>query len=43
MEQIQLENGLPKETVTAVTMIYKNPKAMIRSFDGDTDFFDIVF
>ena len=29
-----------KEIVTAITMIYKNTKAMVRSPDGDTDFFD---
>ena len=33
--------GLPKETVTAKMMHYKNTKAMIRSSDGETDF-DIV-
>ena len=37
MEQIFLAYGLPKETVTAIMMLYKNTKA-----GGDTDFFDIV-
>ena len=42
MEQILLANDLPKETVTATMMLYKNTKAMIRSLDGDTNFFNIV-
>ena len=42
MEQILLTNGLPKETVTAIMMFYKNTKAKVRSPDEDTDFFDIV-
>ena len=41
MEQILLEYGLPKEIVSAIMMLYKNTKAMVRSPDGDTDFFDI--
>ena len=41
MEQILLANGLPKETVTAVTMLYRNMKVKVCSPDGDTDFFDI--
>ena len=39
MEQIQLAYGLPKETVAAIMMLYKDTKAMVRSPDGDTDFF----
>ena len=42
MEQTLLACGLPKETFTAVTTIYKNTKAMVCSLDGDTDLFDIV-
>ena len=42
MEQILLAYGLPKETVTAIMMLYKDTKAMVRSPDGDTDFFDIT-
>ena len=34
--------GLPKETVTAVIMSYKNMKPLFLSPDSDTDFFDIV-
>ena len=42
MEQILLAYGLPIETVTAIMMLYINVKVMVRSPDGDTDFFDIV-
>ena len=42
MEQILLVNGLPKETVAAIMMLYRNTKVKARSVDGDTDYFDIV-
>ena len=42
MEQILLAYGLPKETVTAIMMLYKNMKVKVRSPNGDTDYFDIV-
>ena len=42
MKEILLEYGLPKETVTAVEMFLKNMKAMIRSTDVDTEFFENV-
>ena len=42
MEQILLANGLPKETVSAIMMLYRNTKVKVRSPDGDTDDFDIV-
>ena len=42
MEQILLAYGLPKETVAAIMMLYRNTKVKVRSPDGDTDFFDIV-
>ena len=42
MEQILLANGLPKETVAAMMMLYRNTKMKVRSPDGDTDYFDIV-
>ena len=42
MEQILLTDGLPKETITAIIMLYKNMKVKVRSPDGDTDYFDIV-
>ena len=42
MEQILLAYGLPKETVAAITILYKNTKVKVRSPDGDTEHFDIV-
>ena len=34
--------GTPKETVAAITILYKNTKVKVRSPDGDTEYFDIV-
>ena len=42
MEQILLDFSLPKETVAAMMMLYKNTKVKVCSSDGDTDYFDIV-
>ena len=42
MEQILLAYGLPKETVAAITILYRNTKVKVRSPDGDTEYFDIV-
>ena len=42
MEQILLTYGLPKETVAAIMMLYRNTKVKFRSLDGDTHYFDIV-
>ena len=42
MEQILLTYGLPKETISAIIMLYKNTKVKVRSPDGDKDYFDIV-
>ena len=42
MEQILLAYGPPKETVTAIMILYRNTKVKVRSPDGDTDYFDIV-
>ena len=42
MEQILLAYGIPKETVTAITILYRNTKVKVRSPDGDTEYFDIV-
>ena len=42
MEQILLAYGLPKETIAAIMMLYKNRKVSFRSLGGDTDYFDIV-
>ena len=35
MEQIQLAYGLPKETVAAIMILYRNTKVKVRSLDGD--------
>ena len=42
MEQILLAYGVPKETVTAMTILYRKTKVKVRSPDGDTEYFDIV-
>ena len=42
MELILLAYGLPKETVAAIMILYKNTKVKVRSPDGDTEYFDIV-
>ena len=41
-EEILLAYSLPRETLTAVMILYKNTKAMVCLLDGDTDFFDII-
>ena len=42
MEQILLTYGIPKETVAAITILYRNTKVKVRSPDGDTEYVDIV-
>ena len=42
MEQILLAYGIPKETVTAITILYRKTKVKVHSPNGDTDYFDIV-
>ena len=42
MEQILLAYGIPKETVAAITILYRNTKVKVGSPDGDTEYFDIV-
>ena len=42
MEQIIPAYGLPKETVTAIRMLYKKMKIKFDSPDGDTNFFEII-
>ena len=37
MEQILLAYGIPKETVAAITILYRNTKVKVRSPDGDTE------
>ena len=39
---IGLAYGLPKETVAAKMMLYKNTKAKVHSLDRDTDYLNIV-
>ena len=42
MEQTLLAYGLHKETVAAITILYRKTKVKVRSPDGDTEYFDIV-
>jgi hypothetical protein len=42
MSKILLAYGIPKETVDAIMMLYRNTRSMVRSPDGDTEFFDII-
>ena len=42
IEQILLAYGLPKETVAAIRILYRNTKVKIHSLDRDTEYFDIV-
>ena len=42
MEEILLVYDVLKETLTAITIVYQNMKAIVRSPDGDIDFFNIV-
>ena len=42
MEQILLAYGFLKETVAAITILYRDTKVKVRSPDGDTEYFDIV-
>ena len=42
MEPILLAYGLPKETIAAITILYRNTKVKVRSPDGDTEYFNIV-
>ena len=42
MEQILLAYGIPKETVAAITILYRNTKVNVRSPYVDTEYFDMV-
>ena len=42
MEKTLLGYGIPKEIVTAMKILYRNTKLMVRSPDGDTEFFNIL-
>ena len=39
---ILLAYSHPKETGSATMRLHKNTKAIVRSSDGNTDFFDVV-
>ena len=41
MVQILLAYSLPRETIVAIMMLYKNTKVKVHSPDGDTDYFNI--
>ena len=43
MEQILLAYGLPKQTVAAITIFYRNTKAKVRSPDGDTEYISLDY
>ena len=42
MEQVLLAYSLPKETVAAITILYRNTKVKVRSPDGNTEYFNIA-
>ena len=42
LEQILLAYGLPKETIEAIMILYRNTKVKVHSPDGDTDYFVFV-
>ena len=42
MEHILLAYGVPKETVAAITILYRKTNVKVQSSDGDTEYFDIV-
>jgi hypothetical protein len=42
MREILIAYGIPEETVAAIMLLYQNTRSMVRSPDGDTDFFDII-
>ena len=33
---------MPKETIAAIMILYRNTKVKVHSLDGDTDYFNIV-
>ena len=40
--EILLAYGIPKETVAAITILYRNTKVKVRSPDGDTEYIAIL-
>lgn len=42
MTDIITSYRIQEETIAAITMLYENTKAMVRSLNGDADFFDVL-
>ena len=42
MRDILIAYGVPQETVDAIMMLYQDTCSMVRSPDGNTEFFDII-
>ena len=42
MKEILIAYGVPVETVNAIMMLYRNTRSIVRSPDGDSQFFDIT-
>ena len=42
MRDILIAYGIPQETVNAITMLYQDTCSVVRSPDGNTEFFDII-
>jgi len=40
-QKILIAYGIPAENVRAIMMLYENTRSLVRSPDGDIDFFDI--
>ena len=41
MAQILKSYGIPKKIINAIMILYRDTKSMVRSPDGDTEYFDI--
>ena len=42
MRDILIAYGIPQETVDAIMMLYQDTCSLVRSPDGNTEFFDII-
>lgn len=42
MTDIITSYRIQEETIAAITMLYENTKAMVRSLNWDADFFDVL-
>lgn len=42
LHEILQAYGIPEETINAIMMLYKDSKSMVRSPDGDTEFFNTI-